>query len=138
MGAAFFSAPELVLAPAEARALSDATAAVAAHYDAILDPKTAAWLNLAMVAGGIYGTRAMAIWGRKKQEEPKRGPAPVAEFPQAKRAANGSPGPASSGTAAGEYSIGVKDGVSSRRPPNPSDIFGLNDYSFASGVQDGE
>jgi hypothetical protein len=121
MAAAFFQAPELVLAPAEARALSDATAAVAAHYDAMIDPRTAAWLNLAMVAGGIYGTRAMAIWGRKKQEEPKRGPAPVAEFPQPKRqAANGAPAPAAG------------------RPPNPSDIFGLGDYSFASGVQDGE
>jgi len=110
MGAAFFQTPELVLAPAEAKALADATAAVAAHYDALIDPKTAAWLNLVLVAGGIYGTRAMAVWGRKKQTEARRGPSPVAEFPQPKKQ-----------TAAGGAAA---------RPATPADMFGLGDYSF--------
>lgn len=116
MGAAFFQTPELVLAPAEAKALADATAAVAAHYDALIDPKTAAWLNLALVAGGIYGTRAMAVWSKKKTEAARRGPAPVAEFPR-KQAANGAPAGAT--------------------PTTPADIFGLGDYSFAA-TTDGE
>jgi len=115
MAAAFFQTPELVLAPAEAKALADATSAVAAHYDALLDPKTAAWCNLMLVAGGIYGTRAMAVWSKNKAAAAARpGPSPVAEFPRKAAAASG-------GGAA----------------QTPADVFGLGDYSFAV-TQDGD
>lgn len=59
----------------EAKALSDATAKVAAHYGAIVDPKTADILVLVGVVAGIYGPRVLASFLGKK--EPQKQPTPA-------------------------------------------------------------
>lgn len=56
---------ELAIDNQEAHLLADAAADVAKHYDFLPDPRTQAWLNLAMVAGAIYGPRVWAISARK-------------------------------------------------------------------------
>lgn len=72
MGAAICECPELQLEDKEAKALADAVVKVSAHYDHRISPKTVAWVNLAMIAGGIYGGRALAIRARFKAEEERR------------------------------------------------------------------
>lgn len=70
MGAAFLKVPELELDQKEAERLSDAVNRVQAEYNIpILDPKTMAWINLAMVAGGVYGPRIVAHSLRTKREK---------------------------------------------------------------------
>jgi hypothetical protein len=64
MGAAILETPELELDEGEATKIADAVANVAAQYEHKLNPKVMAWLNLAMVSGGIYGTRIFAIRAR--------------------------------------------------------------------------
>lgn len=52
----------------EAKTLSDATAKVAAHYGAAIDPKTADILVLCGVVGTIYGPRIFTQLSRKKPQ----------------------------------------------------------------------
>ena len=59
-------APELALTPDQADALANATADVLACYDVGMSAKNAAWLNLAMTAGGIYGGKLIALSARKR------------------------------------------------------------------------
>lgn len=68
MGAAMLQIPELVLSEKEAASLTDGIARVASLYDFGASEKTIAWMNLAVIAGGIYGTRAFAYHLRIKQE----------------------------------------------------------------------
>ncbi len=68
MGAAILSVPELVLDAREAKGLAEAITGVAAFYDIPADPKTLAWVNLAMVGMTVYGTRALAYSNRLKAE----------------------------------------------------------------------
>lgn len=69
---------ELQLDPAEAKQLASAVAEVAKHYDLTADPKTIAWVNLAMTCGAVYGSRFVAIQFRiKAQRENARKRAPV-------------------------------------------------------------
>lgn len=77
MAAGIFNAQELVLADDEAKSYAEAIADVAKYYSPDLDPKLLAWFNLAMVAGGIYGTRLFAIRARLKAEEKPAAPANV-------------------------------------------------------------
>lgn len=75
----FLGYPELQLADEEAAAFAAAAHKVAEQYDAVMNPKLAAWLQLAAVAGGIYGTRIYAIYARsqqEKKEQPKAQPGP--------------------------------------------------------------
>jgi hypothetical protein len=69
MGAAALETPELKLDESEAKTLAQAIGNVAAYYPISIDPKTLVWANLIMVCGAIYGSRAIAIFARKKQEE---------------------------------------------------------------------
>jgi hypothetical protein len=67
--AAFTGIPELEIEEKEAKELSAAIAAVSAEYSFILDPKTAAWIELTRVCGVIYGPRAVSIWLRTQTEK---------------------------------------------------------------------
>ena len=55
-------AADLDLSADENLALATALDNLADEYEVTVDSKTAAWLNLAMVAGSIYGTRAFMIY----------------------------------------------------------------------------
>jgi len=55
-------ATHLDLSSDENLALATALDNLAEEYEVTVDSKTAAWLNLAMVAGSIYGTRAFMIY----------------------------------------------------------------------------
>lgn len=68
MGAAMTGIPELALTEKESSQLSDAIARVASYYDLAASEKTLAWINLAVIAGGIYGTRAFAYHLRIKAD----------------------------------------------------------------------
>lgn len=110
MGAAFLGADELMLSDPEAKMLADAAAKVADQYEHKMNPRMLAWANLAMVAGGIYGTRIFAIRARMKQESlanPKVTPI------RPPRTVNTTPAP-----------------VPQAQPQTPSDMFGLS-YSGA-------
>lgn len=60
--------PELALADEEARSIAKAVARVSEHYDIAASEKTLAWVNLAMIAGSVYGPRILAYELRKKAE----------------------------------------------------------------------
>ena len=47
-----------------------AVANVAKHYDFLPDPRTQAWVNLAMIAGAIYGPRIWVISAKAKSPPP--------------------------------------------------------------------
>lgn len=73
MGATFLNIPELAIEETEAKMLVDATAKVASHYTSdILSEKTVDILNLVMVAGAVYGPRAIVLWNKAKAEKPLR------------------------------------------------------------------
>lgn len=87
MGAVILSTPELQLAETEANTLARALSNVAAQYNQDMNPRTLAWVNLAMVSAGFYGARAIAIrnrWAEEKAakaaQQPQR-PNNVTDFP---------------------------------------------------------
>lgn len=69
MAAAAIKIPELNLSEAEARTLVSATQEVARQYNVAVSAKTAAWVNLGMAVGSIYGSRAVAIALKAKKEK---------------------------------------------------------------------
>lgn len=90
---------EAELTEEEARKLADASREVMKHYPLGISDKTLAWVNLTLVAGNVYGPRAVA-WGIRRATERRAkvvpirpGPAP-AQAPQQPAAApvNGAPG----------------------------------------------
>lgn len=61
---------EFALSEPESKALAESVRGVLAFYPtSVIDPKTIAWVNLAICAGGIYGTRILAIRARKRRKE---------------------------------------------------------------------
>lgn len=73
MGAMILSTPELALEQSEAKSLANAISQVSSFYSyGIISPKTMAWINLAMVTGGLYGTRIVAIRNRVKEESKQK------------------------------------------------------------------
>jgi len=69
MGAAFLKVPELMLTEDESKQLGDAVTRVTELYEVpLMDEKTLAWVNLAIVASGIYGPRTVAVVVNKKKE----------------------------------------------------------------------
>lgn len=52
--------------------LGEAITTVAAQYGHVVDPKVAAWMNLMIVCGAVYGTRYAAISMRLKMESDNR------------------------------------------------------------------
>ena len=82
MGAAILKVPELTIDPKEAHVLAEAASNVMQFYPYALDEKTTAWVNLGMVAAGVYGTRALAFHNRMRQERiPKISPPPAGPVP---------------------------------------------------------
>jgi len=63
---------ELSLDKSEAQSMNSALKEVARHYPTQIDPKKLAIANLVVVLGGIYGTRAVAIRTRLKNEAKNR------------------------------------------------------------------
>jgi predicted DNA-binding transcriptional regulator YafY len=63
---------ELMLSDDEAKSLAVALNTVNGFYNVKIAEKTVAWVNLAMVAGTIYGTRLVAIRQRTMAERAMR------------------------------------------------------------------
>lgn len=85
MGAAFLKTPELALTPDEAEQLGTAVARVNAEFGVqIMSQKMAAIVNLTIVAGTIYGPRAVTIFHEKKKakaaKHPVNGAATVGDY----------------------------------------------------------
>jgi hypothetical protein len=70
MGAVLLKTPELELTEEESAKLAGAIAHVNELYGGVVLPeKVAAWINLVMVAGTIYGPRIIVIGAKKKIHE---------------------------------------------------------------------
>lgn len=69
IAAGLISVPELRLNPEEAKQYGDAIRNVSAQYDHRIDPKTMAWVQLALVTGTIYGGRIVLYYKRRAAEE---------------------------------------------------------------------
>lgn len=68
MLAASLRVPELEIAEPQAKALAVAIAEVQAQYVGNTDPRTTAWMHLAVVAGSLYGGIYMRVKQREFQE----------------------------------------------------------------------
>lgn len=77
MLAAMTKTPELIISQDEANKLASAINTVQEHYPVHVDPKAMAWLNLAGVAGMIYGPRIFVAVKRKRES-----PSPKSEAPK--------------------------------------------------------
>lgn len=73
--AAVTRAEELLMDKEEADKLADATAKVARHYNVEIAAKTTDWINLAIVAGGVYVPRVAAIRMRVASDRGRNRPA---------------------------------------------------------------
>lgn len=67
---------KLALNNEEANSLAKAVNNVQQFYPTHISAKSLAWTNLFMVAGTVYGSRAVAIWADQKAEatQPAKGP----------------------------------------------------------------
>jgi hypothetical protein len=74
MGATFLKMPEMAINEDESKALSDAVTRVTELYDIpLMDEKTMAWVNLAIVASGVYAPRFVAVKvNRSKSKQPNQ------------------------------------------------------------------
>jgi hypothetical protein len=53
--------PQLALTKSEGEKLGGAIQDVAKQYNHVINPKTAAWIQLCIVCGAVYGTRIASI-----------------------------------------------------------------------------
>jgi hypothetical protein len=60
--------PELEVSEIEAREFAKAAQNVMRHYSVQATQKTIDWISFAGITAGIYGTRALAISNRRKEE----------------------------------------------------------------------
>lgn len=67
-----FRVPEIALDKNEAEMLAKALVELEAQYPTQVDPRVLAWLNLAGVAGMIYGSRVFAYRMRKENEKAEK------------------------------------------------------------------
>jgi hypothetical protein len=68
MMATALKAPEFAISETQAKEMAKALDAVTGEYVNTVDPKTMAWINLAIVFGGTYGGAYMRMSARKKKE----------------------------------------------------------------------
>lgn len=75
--------PEIVLTSEEARTLAEAMIEVQRHYpNTVFSPVVAAWMNLGIVAGGVYIPRIVNIRARVAKEREEQAPQEAAlSFP---------------------------------------------------------
>jgi hypothetical protein len=86
-------APELEITEDEGKAFMDGAKNVMRHYSVTATQKTIDWIAFMGTCGSIYGTRAVAIAMRRKQERKGKTPS-KAEAPDLNRPkANGSSNP---------------------------------------------
>lgn len=64
--------PELQISDDEGKALAQAIAEVQSFYGNVIDPKTEAWMKLAIVAGSTYVPRVMIARQRMAYEKAQR------------------------------------------------------------------
>lgn len=60
--------PELELSDDEAAKLAECSSRVMEYYTGIVSEKSQAWMALMMAIGGVYGSRAVAIYLRRRAE----------------------------------------------------------------------
>jgi hypothetical protein len=89
MGAEILKTPELELDKDESVKLADAIKNVGQYYNVLFDPKKVAIFQLAIVAGGIYGTRLFAIRNRLASTKIKVVPQNQTQQRQASPGSNG-------------------------------------------------
>lgn len=86
MLAASLSLPDLAISEAEANNLAKAVVEVQRHYpNSVFSPKVAAWLNLGMIAGAMYGPRVYNIRATLRQRNAR----PIGASAAPPKAANG-------------------------------------------------
>lgn len=66
------NAPELAINQEQGDTLAKAIAEVQSHYGSVLDPKTEAWVKLAIVAGSVYVPKVIDIRNRIAFEAEQR------------------------------------------------------------------
>lgn len=79
IAATFLHIQELQMSEDEAKKLGDAVVEVGKHYNHTVNPKVMAWINLALVGGGLYSTRYMAY---KIRIDAEKGPQQVPDKPK--------------------------------------------------------
>jgi hypothetical protein len=72
--------PELILTEDESKMLASAFAAVAKQHPDVIDPKKATYVQLAVAIGVVYGSRVIAIRGRKSRDTVYDGSGPRDAF----------------------------------------------------------
>jgi len=84
MLAAISKTPEMALDNEEAMALAKGIADVAQYYPVNMAPEIYAWINLAMIAVPIYGSRIYLVSQRRREEKMKnvtpQQPAPARQY----------------------------------------------------------
>lgn len=94
LGAIF--APELAIAEDDAKELAASIHAVNRHYNVkMFDEKSQDWLNLILVAGAMYGSRAVAIRDRRRAARTVR---PIIPRAQSENPVPGNPAPPPAGS----------------------------------------
>lgn len=108
-------AKELEISEEEAKKLSEASKDVLQHYKFGLSDRAMAWVNLSVVACGVYAPRFMAMGVRKGSERRAR----VVEMPSKKSAGeNSPPAPPVNGHAGGMTNINLTPPFVTAPPEN--------------------
>jgi hypothetical protein len=106
MGSEILKVPELELDKDECAKLADAIKDVSKYYVTAFDPKKIAWAHLAIIAGGIYGTRIFAVRNRKQLEKTLKLVAPKPSPKSTPANAGGQPVQQTNGIAVGGEGFG--------------------------------
>lgn len=106
--AAGFNAQELAITEYEAKELASKIADVQEHYDAIIDPKTEAWLSLGLIVAMVYGPRLISLNNRLNSKASEKNKAEMQEATGEAQPQRPAPKPAGKSSA----------------PSTPSELFG--------------
>lgn len=115
IGSTILHTPELALDETEANKLASAIREVSKHYNVVMNPKTLALVELSSVAAMIYGTRAVAIYKRVKDDKKTEPSRPIEIVRKKEQVQTAAPATAPQQRTAND---------TPKRPLNPSDLFG--------------